>query len=130
VVGGAIADLAGNFIVPDSWGFTTGDTIDPTILETHPSDGSTDVWRGVTITIMVDERVTGVSGETIRLRNVKTGDRVAAKVTYDKATGTISLNPAHRLRDARWYRVRILHGIEDLAGNNLAEWAFTFKTRA
>jgi subtilisin family serine protease len=130
VVGGAIADLAGNFIIQDSWGFTTGDTVDPTVLQTHPIDASTGVWRGVTITITVDERVTGVSGETIRLRNVKTGDRVAAKVTYDKATGTFALNPVHRLLNARWYRVRILHGIEDLAGNNLAESSFTFKTRA
>lgn len=129
VVGGAIADLANNVIVQDSWGFTTGDTIAPTILETHPSDGAIDVWRGVTITITVDERVTGVSGETIRLRNIKTGDRISAKVTYDKVTGTISLDPVHRLLDSRWYRVRILHGIEDLAGNNLAEGSFTFKTR-
>ena len=130
VVGGAIADLAGNFISQDSWGFTTGDTIDPTILETHPTAASTDVWRGVTITITVGERVTGVSGETIRLRNTKTGDRVAAKVTYDKAAGTISLDPARRLGAARWYRVKILHGIEDLAGNDLATWSFTFQTRA
>ena len=51
------------------------------------------------------------------------------KLTYDKATGTISLDPVHRLVDGRWYRVKILHGIEDLAGNNLAEQDFTFKTR-
>jgi subtilisin family serine protease len=130
VVGGAIADLAGNFIVQDSWGFTTGDTISPNVLESHPIDGATHVWRGVTITIKLDEKVTGVSGETIRLRNMKTGNRVAAKVTYDKATKTITIDPVRSLVDARWYRVRILHGIEDLAGNNLAEQGFTFKTRA
>ena len=130
VVGGAIADLAGNFIVQDSWGFTTGDTIDPTVLAQHPTDGATGVWRGVTITITLDEKVTGVSGETIRLRNMKNGDRVAVKVTYDKATKTIFIDPVHRLVETRWYRVRILHGIEDLAGNNLAEGSFTFKTRA
>jgi subtilisin family serine protease len=130
VVGGAIADLAGNFIAQDSWGFTTGDTINPNVLQSRPIDGKTDVWRGVTITITLDENVTGVSGETIRLRNTKTGDRVAAKVTYDTSTRTISVDPVSRLVDSRWYRVRILHGIEDLAGNNLAEGSFTFKTRA
>ena len=62
VVGGAIADLAGNFIAQDSWGFTTGDTINPSVLESHPNDGATDVGRGVTITITLDEKVTGVSG--------------------------------------------------------------------
>jgi hypothetical protein len=130
VVGGAIADLAGNFIAQDSWGFTTGDTINPTVLKSRPSAGATGIWRGVTIRITVDERVTGVSGKTIRLRNTKTGDRVAVKVTYDKATSTISIDPVTRLADARWYRVKILHGIEDLAGNTLAEGSFTFKTRA
>ena len=129
VVGGAIADLAGNVIVQDSWGFTTGDTIKPSVLESHPTDGATEVWRGVTITITLDEKVTGVSGETIRLRNTKTGNRVAVKVTYDTATKTITIDPVRSLVDARWYRVRILPGIEDLAGNNLAEGSVNFKTR-
>ena len=130
VVGGAIADLAGNVIVQDSWGFTTGDTIPPNVVEVHPADGATDVWRGVTITITIDERVTGVSGETIRLRNLKTHDRVAVTITYDKATGTITIDPVRRLAASRWFLIRIRHGIEDLAGHNLAEQGFTFKTRA
>jgi subtilisin family serine protease len=130
VVGGAIEDLAGNLLVQDSWGFTTGDTIDPELVATQPADESTGVGRGVTITLTLDSKVTGVSGQTIRLRNEKTGDRVAAKVTWDKATMTISIDPTHRLAGLRWYRVRILAGIEDLAGNNLAERNFTFKTRA
>ena len=130
VVGGAIADLSGNFIDQDSWGFTTGDTIPPNVLGIHPVDGATGVWRGVTITMTLNEKVTGVSGETIRLRNTKTGNRVAVKVTYDKATRTISIDPVRRLRASRWYLVRIRHGIEDIAGNNLAVGSFTFKTRA
>jgi subtilisin family serine protease len=130
VVGGAIADLAGNVIEQESWGFTTGDTINPSVLDSHPSDDATGVWRGVTITITLDEKVTGVSGETIRLRNARTGNRVAVGVSYDRTTRTISIDPVTRLVDARWYRVKILHGIEDLAGNNLAEESFTFKTRA
>jgi len=130
VVGGAIADLSGNLIDPDSWGFTTGDTLPPNVVEIRPVDGKTGVRRGVTITITLDEKVTGVAGETIRLRNVKNGNRVAVKVTYDKATRTISIDPVNRLVGGRWYLVKIRHGIEDLAGNNLAEHGFTFKTRA
>jgi subtilisin family serine protease len=130
VVGGAIADLSGNVVDPDSWGFTTGDTIPPNVVEIHPVHGATDVWRGVTIRITLDEKVTGVSGETIRLRNTKSGNRVAVKVTYDKATRTVTIDPVRSLAAARWYRVKILQGIEDLAGNKLAEQSFTFKTRA
>ena len=130
VVGGAIADLSGNLLDPDSWGFTTGDTIPPNVVDLHPVDGATDVSRGVTITITIDEQVTGVSGETVRLRNSKTGNRVSVKVSYDKATRTITIDPVSRLVDSRWYLIRIRPGIEDLAGNNLAEHGFTFKTRA
>jgi subtilisin family serine protease len=130
VVGGGIEDLAGNLIVQDAWAFTTGDTINPKVVATHPSDGSTGVRRGVTITITLDSKVTGVSRETIKLRNVKTGDRVAAQVTWDKATLTVSIDPIRRLAGLRWYRVKVLGGIEDLAGNNLAEQGFTFRTRA
>jgi len=51
-------------------------------------------------------------------------------VTWDKATLTISIDPTRRLAGSRWYRVKILDGIEDLAGNGLAERAFSFQTRA
>ena len=77
VVGGAIEDLAGNLIVQDSWGFTTGDTIDPSSLESQPGDDATGVARGVTITITLDSKVTG------RLRR----DHPAARTTRP-ATGS------------------------------------------
>lgn len=129
VVGGAIEDLAGNQIGQDSWGFTTGDTIDPAVVDTQPKDGKTGVRRGVTITIELDSEVTGVSGATVRLRNVKTGDRVHAAVSFDAASGTISIDPVSRLDGGRWYRVKVLDGIEDLAGNGLAAQSFMFRTR-
>jgi hypothetical protein len=129
VVGGGIADLAGNFIAQDSWAFTTGDTIDPLIVGTHPSDGQTGVRRGVTITVSLDSKVTGISGQTVRLRNAGNGNRIDAHVTYDKATQTIVIDPVRRLAESRWYLVRILQGIEDLAGNDLTEASFDFRTR-
>lgn len=130
VAGGAIADLAGNPMAEASWTFTTGDTIEPKIVDTRPDAGKLGVWRGVTIAITLDSKVTGVSKQTIRLRNMRTGDRVPVKVTYSKATMTISIDPERRLPARRWFRVRILAGIEDLAGNDLAAQSFTFKTRA
>jgi hypothetical protein len=130
VVDGAIEDLVGNVINPDSWGFTTGDTIEPEVVATNPVADATEVRRGLTLTITLESKVTGVSGQTIKLRNVNTGERVAVRVTWDSTTMTISIDPAHRLSGLRWYRVKVLHGIEDLAGNDLAEQSFTFKTRA
>jgi hypothetical protein len=129
VVGGGIEDVAGNPVEQDSWGFTTGDSIAPMVVATHPADEATGVRRGVTIAIDLDSTVTGVSGRTVKLRNMKTGDGVDATLTWDATTHTIAIDPSHRLDASRWYRVRILAGIEDLAGNDLAVAGFTFRTR-
>jgi subtilisin family serine protease len=130
VLGGAIADAYGNLLVPTSFGFTTGDTINPTVIKTYPARGATGVARGATIHITFSEKVTGVSKATLKLKNMKTGARVVVTVRYDSATRTATMDPSVRLRSLRWYRVKILSGIEDVAGRNLAAQSFTFKTRA
>jgi subtilisin family serine protease len=129
VVGGAIEDLSGNLLIERVFAFTTGDTIDPTVIAGHPTAGNTEVARGVTITIELSEKVHGVSGQTVKLRNRKTGDKVAATISFDKATRTIIVDPVRRLDAGRWYRLRIQNGIEDVAGNNLAQWELEFRTR-
>jgi subtilisin family serine protease len=128
-VGGAIRDAAGNLINPTSFGFTTGDTIAPTLAATHPSKGRTGVARGITIRITFSEQVKGVSGVTLRLRDMRTGNRVPVKVRYDSSTRTATIDPIYRLAASRWYRVRVRGGIEDVAGNNLSRQYFAFKTR-
>ena len=130
VVDGAIQDLAGNLVTPGSFGFTTGDTIAPLVVDTNPDAGKDGVWRGVTVRVVLDSTVTGVSGETLRLRRLSSGDRVPATVRWDPATRTISLDPNRRLAAGRWYEVKIRAGIGDLAGNPLAPATFTFRTRA
>ena len=77
VVGGAIADLARQLHHRDSWGFTTGDTVDR--RSSRPVDPSTGVWRGaITITVDAGHRRLGRDDPP---PEPKTGDRVAAKVT-------------------------------------------------
>jgi hypothetical protein len=130
VVGGAITDAASNVIAPSTLSFKTGDTINPTITATSPTKGATEIARGKTVRITFSETVKGVSTLTLRLKDMKTGNRVIVKVRYDGATRTATIDPLSRLAGSRWYRVKIRHGIEDVAGHNLAEQSFTFKTRA
>lgn len=129
-VSDAIEDATGNPLAPTSFTFTTGDTINPTVTSIHPPNGASDVARGVTIRLSFSEHVRGVSGQTIRLRNERTGERVLVTVDYDKATRTATIDPAVRLTASRWYRLKLLAGIEDVAGLDLAPRSFTFKTRA
>jgi subtilisin family serine protease len=129
VVGGAITDLANNLITPTTFTFKTTDSIRPQVIRKRPVPGSTGVWRRVTIKITFSEPVKGVSVDTLRLRDVRTGKRVALRLHYDAATRTAYIDPIYRLAELRWYRVRIRDGIRDLDGNTLAPEAWRFKTR-
>ena len=84
---------------------------------------------GVNIKIAVSEPVSGVSRTTVRLKNLDNGKWLSAKVTYDKARGVITLNPAWFLRSNTKYQVVISKGITDAAGNKLPPYSFKFKTR-
>jgi subtilisin family serine protease len=127
-VGGAIADEHNNVITPKAFLFTTGDSIDPSIEARNPIKGATRVLRGVTVRIRFSENVRGISGTTLRIRTLS-GVRVRAKVSYDPATHVATINPIDRLAPLRWYRVKILPGIEDLGGNAVPSESWLFKTR-
>lgn len=130
VVSGAIVDLAGNPVVAKTFSFTTGDTIAPTITAVRPANGRTGVPRGKTISLVFSEPVKGVSSVTLRLRNMRTGTRVAVTVSYDSATRTAYIDPTYRLSASTWYKVKVLEGIRDAAGNVLSPRSYTFKTRS
>lgn len=129
VVEGAITDLANNLITPTTFTFKTTDSIHPQVVKRRPVPSSTGVWRGATVKITFSESVKGVSVDTLRLRDVRTGRKVALRLRYDAATRTAYIDPMYRLAELRWYRVRIRAGITDLAGNTLAPEAWRFKTR-
>jgi len=125
-----IADLAGNPFAPRSFSFTTGDYIAPTVLWVHPTTGTTGIWRGVSPRLAFSEAVRHVSTATLKLRNLRTGALVTVTVSYDPATHIATINPTHQLAGGTSFRIKVLSGIEDAAGNNIATRWFTFKTRA
>jgi hypothetical protein len=95
-----------------------------------PAAGRTSVWRGVSPRITFSEGVRNVSGATLKLRNLTTGKLVSVKVTYSSSTHTATIDPGSRLMARTWYRIKVLTGIEDLAGNNISTRYFSFETRA
>jgi hypothetical protein len=76
--------------------------------------------------VTFDERVIGVSGGTFRLRNLATGARVPATVTYHGATRTAHLVPDRRVRPGR-YQLVLRSGITDRALNPLRTVRWTFR---
>jgi hypothetical protein len=56
--------------------------------------------------------------------------QVAANASYDSSTRTAKLNPNNNLRRGVTYRAVLTTGVQDVAGNPLAqqkEWLFTVK---
>jgi subtilisin family serine protease len=125
-----IEDAAGNPLAPTSFTFTTGDTLAPTVGSTYPASGATGVWRGISPQVRFSEQVRNVSRDTIRLRNLRTGNLVTVRVTYNSSTHVATIDPTYRLMAGTWYQIKVRDPIEDAAGNNVGTRWFSFKTRS
>ncbi len=112
------------------------DTTPPTISNSSPAAGATNV--------MVTSRVTAVFSEamdaatlntaTMLLRPTASATPVAATVTYDAVTRTVTLAPSQALSTSVGYTATVKGGpagVKDLAGNPLAaDRTWTFQTAA
>ena len=129
-VTGRILNSIGRSLIPTSWTFKVStDGTAPTYTRS-PAAGATGVSRSANVAVQFSEKVTGVSGTTLRLKDTATGLFVAATVTYDATLKRATLNPSPTLAALRTYQVVISTGIKDLAGNPLAASSWTFKTRS
>ena len=127
----ALRDVAGNPFVSTSWTFTTGPA--PTITRRTPASGATSVSRTGNVTATFSEKVTGVAGTTVVLRNAKTGALVPSVVTYNATTRVATLNPSVTLTARTTYTVKVTGGaaaVRDLASNPLASSSWSFTTGA
>jgi hypothetical protein len=105
------------------------DATRPTVKSRTPAAGTRGVARGVTIRVVISEPVTGVTYRTARLINLRTGHRVAVRVSYNATTRAVRIDPTFSLRPHTWYRVSLLTGIHDQAGNPLVAASWRFLTR-
>jgi hypothetical protein len=124
-----VTDLAGNAMTPVSWTFTTGAA--PAVTRVTPADGATGARRGRNVTVTFGEPVLGVSTRTVTLTRVSGGVTVTARVTYDAATRTATLDPPATLAAGTRYRLRVTGGpagVRDRAGNPFVSRAWTFTT--
>jgi hypothetical protein len=105
----------------------TRDTRRPTIATRAPGASAVNVSAGGTIRIVFSEPVRNVSGSTIQLTNVQGGWVVHSTVRYDAVTRTATLDPDLRMYPNTEYRLSILAGITDRAGNRLTPKSWTFR---
>lgn len=100
----------------------------PRIKSRRPASGATNVSSHASIKIVFTEPVKGVSGSTLRLKNLSTGFWVRAKVTYDASKRTATIDPTKSMFHGRRYAVFVFRGIKDPSGNRLTPATWSFRT--
>ena len=94
-----------------------------------PADGSTGVDRAASVRATFDEPLDAstVTGGSVQLRDAL-GALVPATVGYTAATRTATLAPTAPMAAGAQYTATVTTGVEDAAGNALAQartWSFT-----
>ncbi len=136
---GSVKDSAGNsYTGITNYGFTTVDTIAPTVTSFSPTDAATGVVVGSDIVLTFSEAVHNGTG----LIEIHSGSETGAVVaSYDAATNTsnltfsgntLTINPTDNLTADTHFFVTLQNGaVNDLAGNHYAgTTAYDFTTGA
>jgi len=126
-------DLAGNALqAAHVFSFTTGrmpDTQAPTVSSTSPASGARNVAVDGAVSIKFSEAMKAATVSTSTVKLYKSGAEIASSVALSGDTAT--LTPAANLAFNAGYQVKVLTGVQDLAGNALAaEYTLTFTTGA
>ena len=113
-------------VVPDP-GTVVTDTIAPTVTGRSPANAARNVARAANVTATFSESVKGLTADTVRVTNSR-GAVVAAALTYNDATRTVTVDPNATLSANTDYRVTLTSGVTDIAGNALATTTWRFRT--
>ncbi len=131
-----LQDVAGNGLaaVYTSTGFTTGvvDATAPTVVSTTPSDSSTGIALGTTISITLDEEInvattsintadtTCIGSFQLSMDNFANCIQFTGSAVSSNGNKTFTITPAANLAASTTYKVRATTAVQDLAGNSLA----------
>ncbi len=130
----AVAATAGG--VTDPTPATAGWTIDttaPTVTDTSPIDGATNVATSATVSATFSEpmKASTITDSSVMLTDTTASSAVAASVSYDSNSQTATLTPSSLLTAGHSFSATVSTAVTDLAGNPLAAAeTWTFSTAA
>ena len=87
------------------------------------------IKRKADLTIVLSEKVKGVSKKTIRFYLVGKKKPLKAKVKLSKTGRKATVDPKAGLKLGKTYELRIKKGIKDVAGNPLAESTYVITAK-
>ena len=101
------------------------DVTPPTLAHRAPAPGRRHVDRDASVRVVFSEAVV-IKGTPIVLRNARSGKLVAATLSWNAKTRTLTLDPRARLRAKTRYRVEVGVNVVDRGGNHLSpvHWGF------
>ena len=125
-VGGVVSERS---VETEASTVTTVDITPPTVVQTTPPPGSTQVSPAADINVVFSEPMdpATINGTTLTLR-ITDGAAIAGAVTYNAETRRATLTPTNALPNFASLTATISTGAKDLAGNALAQavsWTFT-----
>jgi putative cell wall-binding protein len=98
----------------------------PTIIAASPSNGAAGVSYEVAPRVTFSAAVTGVTTDSMVLRDTYTGLRVSGSVRYDAATRSATFRPTAELRNDRTYQLNLNSAIVSTTGTRLTAWQARF----
>ena len=125
-------DRAGNRLAGNHFWFVTGrsgDTTGPTVVATTPNDGASEIGGNTPVAFQCDEPINPntVDNQTVRI----TADLVEVLGSFEFSSDLriVTLQPFNLLQSGKLHTV-ILDGVEDVSGNPMTPFEFSFTTAA
>ena len=120
-----VAPAAGwSWDIRSEWG-VIADLTPPTVTGGEPGDGEAMLPASTRPWLVFSEPVSGVSATTVRLAE-RLGPTIGVDVAYDPAARRVTVTPDAALPTGRSYRLDLLTGITDTAGNPVAAASYQF----
>ncbi len=103
------------------------DTTPPRVSARNPLPDATGVPVTTRISVVFDEALLAHSVTSASLTLSRGGGTVSGRISYDEAAHRIDFTPDASLTEGSLYRVDLLSGVTDLAGNPVSpeSWEFT-----
>ena len=129
VVTAGVLDLNGNSVVPQTFTFTTGTIIIPTVAMISPADAESNVASKPFIQLQFSE---SMNSATVTNANIKLRDASGTDIPIGSITGGLlnrfGFSPSNLLVESMTYQVVVTAGVLDIGGNSVVAQSFTFTT--
>jgi hypothetical protein len=124
-----IKDFSGNNLVsPKVFTFTTINPAGPRPVKIHPLNGTKGVNITTDIRAVFDKQILSLTLTDFNVRVTDREKQIKGRISYDTFSKQMVFIPHKPLAYGMDYQVKLMPGIQDISGNDLEEYSWSFKT--